>query len=408
MRRSSSAAAAAVGCALLVSNSAHAADPPTELPRANCVKRWIDPAGDAYFNPSEAPAANVPKAGSGLDIVSMFMRTTADEVQFFLKMADIPAAADMAPNDVGLRYVMSFKHGTKTIEFQHGQLNPDYAALGGQTYPSAVPAMPTPHKVRGWLDPATDWVFVGAPRAAIEGLAAGTPVTAGEAFTAVSARTEWDGSAGALQFTSDTVAPAGDAGKFVIGDDFCFGPPPGTLSDVTAPALQFGDAGSLTAKLVDEAGAAVADAPITFKIGTAAPLTANTDATGIARLPYTATLVAGTYPVEAAFAGNATVGKAVATGSLVVRNEVTKFGTPVVKKTSATARTVTVALVDDDGKPVVGQKVAWYVNGKLTTTLVTDAAGKTLFRSAKAGQSIQARFAAVAGKYEGSSAAKKV
>jgi hypothetical protein len=60
---------------------------------------------------------------------------------------------------------------------------------------------------------------------------------------------------------------------------------------------------------------------------------------------------------------------------------------------------VTATLLDNDKHAVAGQKVAWYVNNKKVSTLTTDSKGRTVFKGAKPGQTVQAKFTAVPGKY---------
>jgi hypothetical protein len=395
MSRRSSVAAVVAACALPAGVGAHAADaPPIEPPRLNCTKRWTDTEGDAYTNVGTS-ANKIP--ATGLDIVSMFFRTTPDQVQVFLKLKDIPAPASMQAYDLAYRYNVTFKHGAQVFTFANEQVNPTYAqAFTGKTYPESAPPATG---VTGTVDPATDIVSVSVPRAQVELKAAGTPVVDGESFTGISATAEWLVQ-NSRPYTSDELKPAADAASWVIGDDYCFGPPPASLSELAAPAVQYGDVTKLSAKLLDEAGAPLANEQVSFAVaGAAAPVTGTTDADGVATVSYPAAVLAGSHAVTASYAGTATAGKAVTSGVLTVKTEVTKFLALAVKKTSTTARAVTATLRDDDGKAVAGQKVGWYVNGKLVSTLTTDATGRSVFKAAKAGQTVQARFAGVSGKY---------
>lgn len=397
---SRSTVATAVAAFLLpTALGAHAADPPPapELPRVNCTKRWIDTEGDAYSFGGALGTASQLKS-DGLDIQSLFLRTTADQVQAFLKIKNVPTQAEMNQYDLGYRYHVLFTFEGKAFKFSHMQLNSSPASsqvVGTAKYPKASPAGPT---VSGKIDAATDWVYMTVPRADIEKAVGGTAITDGAKLTAISAKTDWVLQDGKEDYTADELKPAATATEWTIGDDYCFGPPPGTLSDVTATAAQFGDVSTLRAKLVDEAGAPVADAPVTFTVGSTT-VSGTTDSAGLAQARYTVAVPAGTHQVKVAFPGTATVGKSAAVGTLVAKAEVTKFSALAVKKTSTTARTVTAVLKDDDGKAVAKQKVGIYVNSKLVTTLVTDSTGKVVYKSAKAGQSVQARFAGVSGKY---------
>ena len=131
--------------------------------------------------------------------------------------------------------------------------------------------------------------------------------------------------------------------------------------------------------------------------------TGTTDANGVATVTIATGLKAsGTpYPVTVTFAGDATDGKAKLTGTILVTPEKTVFAPLAVARPSATTRTVTATLTDDDKKPLAAQKVEWLVNGKKVATLTTDAKGKSVYKGAKPGQLVQARFVAVSGKYLG-------
>lgn len=390
-----SLAAVLVAVALLPATS-HAADPPPkpEMPRVPCAKRFADPTGDGYSNPTSTPAFNVQKT-PGLDIVGAYLRTTADQVQVFLEIDDIPVPTAMPAYDLAYRYNVSFKIGTVAFNFAHIHKNPNTAAaFGGKIYPDSLPVM---SGLTGEVDPATDFVYVTAPLATVEQKAT-VPLTEGTKIEAVAAKTEYLMSS-THSAVGDELKPAADAAVWFTGDDYCFGPPPGALSDVTATAVQYGDTATLRAKLVDEAGAAVAGQQLRFTVAGAAPVVGTTDTAGVATVKYVAALTAGTKAVTVEFAGNEAVGKASAAGSLVVRPETTKFAALKVAKPSTTSRVVTATLRDDDGKAVAAQKVAWYVNGKKVATVTTNKAGQSVYRGAKRGQSVQARFVAVAGKY---------
>jgi hypothetical protein len=394
MRRRTPAAAAFVACGLSLAVGAHAADPPKpELPRLNCTKRLTDPTGDAFLVPGAAPTAT-----PGLDIESLFFRSTPEDIWVFLKLKDIPTPATMPAYDTAYQYTVNFKHGTTAFALVHAQVNPQFTALGYGAYPRSTP----PNMgATGSVDPATDVVAMRLGRAAMEAKAAGLAVVDGGKFTDISVVTKWHGSVDGAAREEDALKPTGDAATWTVGDDYCFGAPPAALSEVSATPAQFGDVSTLSAKLLDEAGQPIANETVKFTVAgsPAAPLTATTDAAGVATVPYTVDAPAGTRVVTAAFDGTAAAGKATGTADLAVTTEVTKFLALAVKKTSTTARAVTATLRDDDGKAVGGQKVGWYVNNKLVATLVTDAGGKTVFKGAKAGQVVQARYAGLTGKY---------
>ncbi|HVF03669.1 MAG TPA: Ig-like domain-containing protein [Frankiaceae bacterium] len=400
MFRRSSAVIAAAAC-LLSPAVVGAEDPPAapapELPRLNCARRIIDVEGDGYTNPGGALPGAI--ATSGLDIVSVFMRSTADELQMQVRLKDLPPGAEMKQYDGAYRYKFFFKLAGKEFYLHYYYANPQFSTRPWGNNPTTYGSYSN-GPARGGADAATDVVWVAVPRAWVEEKSAES-LANGVKLTDINVRAEWWAPTAfdAHSWLSDEAKPTGDAATWAVGDDYCYGPPPATLSDVTAVGVQHTDVSTLSAKLVDEAGAAIAGATVRFKIGSLAPISATAGADGIATATYTAELPTGTYPVAADFPGTATAGKAAATGSLTIRNEVTKFDALAVKKTSATARSVTAVLRDDDNKPLASQKVGWYVNGKLVSTLTTDASGKSVFNGAKGGQTVQARFAGVTGKF---------
>lgn len=402
IRRSSAVLVAAV--CLLPHADVRAAEGPPEFPRTNCTRRMIDPTGDAYINPLTGTAPGA-VAVAGLDILSMFPRVTADEVQILLHLKDLPAEAEMKQHETAFRYRFYFKYGGKQFNLDFFHANPQFRAR----YPDNVartlaPAVSGP--ARGGADPVKDFVWVAVPRAWVEEKSA-EALPNGAKLLEFNVRAEWWAPSGfdSHSWMGDEVKPTGEAASWAAGDDFCFGPPPAVLSDVTAVGVQHTDVSKLSAKLVDEANAAIAGATVRFKVGALAPISATTGADGIAVADYTAELPSGTYTVAAEFPGTATAGKAAAAGSLTIRDEVTKFDALAVKKTSASARSVTATLRDDDGKTVAAQKIGWYVNGKLVSTLTTDATGKSVYNGAKAGQTVQARYAGVVRKFLASKSA---
>jgi len=89
-----------------------------------------------------------------------------------------------------------------------------------------------------------------------------------------------------------------------------------------------------------------------------------------------------------------------------VLQERTKLILVISKK--GTARTVTALLLDDDNQPVAGQKLVFAVNGKTVATLTTNASGKATFTKANPSQTVKVTFAAVTGKWLGTTAQAKV
>jgi len=75
-----------------------------------------------------------------------------------------------------------------------------------------------------------------------------------------------------------------------------------------------------------------------------------------------------------------------------------------VLKLTGHAKNITAKLTNKAGKPIPGQKIGWYINGKFVLTTKTDSLGRSLFTRAKKGAHVLAVFKSVKGKYIGSKA----
>jgi hypothetical protein len=377
----------------------------TQLPKADCATLVKDDPGDGKVNyepVATGPAVMDPRGTSYdyLDILSVTLRSTPDKIWAYLSVKDVPTS--VGATETAYQYDVTFAKGTKTVTLSH--VLESTAAYwnsrpsGSASYPRAIPKDGSSQKpdlkgVTGELDATRNVVIVAVPRSELETFL-GEPVTDGTVFTGVSART-WlyiGFGSGANQRPADSTA----GGSYTVGDEQCFSP--ATVA-ATAGSVQYGDAATLSATVTGDGGAAIAGKQVTFSVaGDPHTIKATTDDNGVATASYVAAVPAGTYTATATFAGDETAGRASATTPLVVKPEATKFSPLAVTK-SGTARTVTATLLDDDKRPVAGQKVDWYVGGRKVATLATTSAGKSVFKGAKAGQSVQARFAAVAGKY---------
>jgi hypothetical protein len=380
-----------------------------ELPRAVCTHRVADSTGDAFFDPGGTTVADgvtgpVPAA----DITGLDLRVTGDAVEAFLGIVSLPANGSGMPAYSGTyRYLVTFTAKGKAVTLGAELVNPTWTSAK----PSDSASYPMANVGTTHVAGATAGFYPGAganpgyvgwvlPRAAFETLL-GAPLADGDTITALYGKTESHApGAGTSSPLDDTTVPAADA-VWTVGDDYCFGAPPAQLSDITLPDTQYGDTAELDAVLSDEDGAGLAGKPVTFAFGgtSIAPVRATTDADGVASVMWPVSVPAGTYTVTVAFAGDAEAGKAKDTGTMTITVERTSFGPLAVARTNNTARTVTATLLDDDKKPVAGQKVDWYVNGKKVATVPTAAAGKSVYKGAKAGQTVQAKFAGAAGRY---------
>jgi hypothetical protein len=399
---------------LLGLQPSHAATtaPSPLLPIATCASRLVDAPGDgvATFNPvdvNNVPAIADPRGNvGGLDITGITFRVTATRVYAFMSLADIPDT--FRPTDSAYGYVLWFKRNGKIARFDQVYANQTLATQGlapASGFPTASVGTTTAGGeamtgVGGGVDPAKNVAYVYADRAAVE-TKMGGPLEDGEELTAVSGRTElWetDGKTapGVARRPADTTDLAAAAAVWAVGDERCFPQPTVT---VPAVSVQYGDAATLTATLKDDAGTPLPDRTVAVTVpGESAPRTLTTDATGTVQVALATTPAAGTYDVAVTFAGDDATGRGAGTGTLTVRAETVRIAPLAVRK-AGTARTVTATLTEDDPRAFAKQPVVWYVNGKKAATGTTDAAGRSVFTGAKAGQKVQARYAGVTGRY---------
>jgi hypothetical protein len=400
-------AGAAVALASLLASlpAAHAA---TELPRAVCGHRVADPPNDAQINyntlaGSGSPAVSPSAASVGaLDVLSVTPRLTADSFQVFLGLTDLVAPSAMPMTSSEYRYKVTLTANAKAVSFGAALANPANSSIPKHSEQNPYARTGAIETIAGLtvdLNPDTNYVTFTVPRAELEKNLGAALVEGQDTVTDVKAVTQEVESEKVN--AADTTTATGAAATWTVGDDYCFGPPPAALSDYGADVVQYGDTGFLHAKLESEAGAALAGRPVRFAVADTA-VTATTDAEGLARAAYRPAVGAGTYRVTVTYAGDADNGKAALSGDtvvVVVKAETAKLAPLQVAKPSATARSVTATLADDDKHPIAGQKVDWYVGGKKVATLTTDGAGRSVYQSAKRGQTVQVKYAGLAGKY---------
>ncbi len=138
------------------------------------------------------------------------------------------------------------------------------------------------------------------------------------------------------------------------------------------------DAVTLTARLSSDSESAIPDATLTFTLGSL-HCTAATDTTGAASCAITPNQAAGTYPLTAAFAGDARFGAATASATFAVTKEETK-----VTYTGATAlrngdsAQLAATLTADGVRPLSGRSLTLGIGSMSTTqtcTAITNQAG---------------------------------
>lgn len=389
-----------------------AAVPPSnaaELPRAVCSKRLNDDAGDAKYSLQGAKDSQVRDPNQAnvepLDIRGVTLRHTPDYLEAYVAVTKVEKA--FATHETAYQYDVMFENvdGSK-FKLTYTATNPfwDPAPTGK--------APPTPPAKASWtvgtttttfdevtheVDRTNNVVILRVPRDQFD-RAWSAPVKQGDVLSKLSAKTytfiyPYAGTSSLRETDNTAVYEPG----YTVGDDFCFG-----LMRFGATATQFGDPSTLTAMLVDGDGNPAAGKSVKFTVGEAAPVSGTTNAAGVASIPYVSTLPAGTHPVVVSFAGDESTPAATdLAGELVIKPEVTAFAPLTFTRPTTKTRVVTATLLDDDKKAVAGQSIVWYVNGRKVATYKSDSRGRSVYKGAKPGQTVQARFVTVAGKYTG-------
>lgn len=385
--------------------------PPPLMPLATCETRVNDIPGDGIpklgaDNVNGVPTVDDPRGNvAALDATSITFRLTETRVLAFMALSDVPDG--FRETDSAYGYTMWFTFGSKIARFEKVHANPAHAQQGlapttGLTTAS-VGTSPSGGNsltgIGGGVDAAKNVVYVYADRASLEAQL-GVALVDGDTLTAINGRTElWetkgDVAPGVVRRPADkTDVPAASA-TWAVGDDRCF---PASRLTVANAAAQQGDAVTLTATLKDEAGAALAGRKVTVTVTGESARTLTTDAAGAVRVALPAAPPAGTYAVRAAYLGDEQSGAAQGSGTLAVRAETIRVSVPKVTR-AGTARTVTATFTEDDPRAFARQPVAWYVGGRKVATLVTDSAGRSVFKGAKPGQKVQVRYLGASGLY---------
>jgi adhesin/invasin len=175
---------------------------------------------------------------------------------------------------------------------------------------------------------------------------------------------------------------------------------PTSLSITTGTNNQTGVVGTalgtpLSVKVIDQNGAAVAGATVTWAVsnngGTLGSATSTTDANGIATMTWTLPNAAGSYTVIASIAnGQSVTFNATATATTAATLSIVSGNNQSVGHGTATQAFV-VKVVDQFGNPVTGAPITWATTGGGTlsaTSGTTDATGQaqvTLTTSSTAG-----------------------
>jgi len=135
--------------------------------------------------------------------------------------------------------------------------------------------------------------------------------------------------------------------------------PLGTSITVTLTPSNIKKDGSLTitARLLDGNGNPMANQPIAFYIGITSLDSANTDSSGNALKPYAASVSAGTYVVNASYAGDSDHGSSSGTSNLIVNPFTTTLTIDVPSATQERSVTLKATLKDENANPIQGMVV---------------------------------------------------
>lgn len=400
---------ATLALALLVSVPFAGPGEAADVPTAGC-EHYADPKADG--TPTFATVAGNPVAlpnDPTLDVTSVTFRSD-DKLAAYIK---IDKLSKTTARGNGARYEWTFTANSKAITLlaqwpdtvAQATIDAQRAALTA----AGLPATPnTAGRVAGTYDPrlkvtseldlANNQVVLAVDKASLEAVigAVSGEVTGVQIITRM--LTPTGGSA------QGDLAPSAVT-TWTVGDSKCFGPPPATLANAGATTVAFSDAASVAGKLLSAAGAPLAGKTVTFKVGSVTA-SAVTGSDGVARTTLDPKAAAGSYDLVTRFAGDASAAAAEVTTPFTVTAEATKITFAVSPR--GAARSIAAKLTDDDAKPLAGQPVAFSVNGTKVATVTTNAAGIATYASAKAGQTVKADYAGVAGKYLGTSLTKKV
>lgn len=383
----------------------------TEFPRAGCTRAVTDGPGDGKYQLQSNPAVprpsdtNVPP----LDILGLALGTTETDFKVYLQVANLSTPFDQT--ETAYQWDVSFETTDgAVVTLATRKLNTTYNSANN-LQPTSPGSYPKGSFVIGTSTGSFSQVFQEQDTAkntivfkiALSELQKAFPsgMTLGTSelkkISATSAA--YMPHSPSVSKRADTVATET---TYVVGDSYCFGPPPALLSAFSTKTVQFSDTTTLTATLKSEAGDALAGKAVEFRVaGETAVLRGTTNGSGVATVSYKPTITASKPKVTVSFAGDADHGKSTLVGEVIVAAEKTAFNALAVARPTATTRKVTATLLDDDKKAVAGQKVDVYVNGRKVTSLTTNSKGQVIYSGAKPTQSVYVKYAGLSGKYLG-------
>lgn len=123
---------------------------------------------------------------------------------------------------------------------------------------------------------------------------------------------------------------------------------------LTPSAVKKDNSTTITAKLLDGNGNPMVSQAIAFSVGGTSLGSANTDSSGNAVKPYTASVNAGTYVVNASYAGSSDYGSSSGTSNLIVYPFTTTLTIDAPSATQGQSVTLKATLKDENGNPIQG------------------------------------------------------
>lgn len=392
-------AAAAVTVAPPAGN---AADEPVAppVPRAGCTT-FTDDKGDASIG-------GVSENDPDLDLLDVVLASPPGKIRAYIHVDKLDTP-EVAP---GHRFNLTFQLEGKNVSFFATAYSPSefetihgagataglFGTLIGATYDGIKIA---DAKVDAVWDTKASTVILTADRAPIEA-ASKKSLADGVVVTKVSANALADFLYSTLG--ADTAAAkTPETQVYALGDNACFAPPEGKLALQLPTAVVAGHTAVVSGLLSTATGTPAAGKAVTVTLaGKTANVTSGTD--GKFSASFAMNVNAGSYPVNASWAGDDSLTAATVTAPLTVKIQPTS--TTLSATLSSTGATVTATLLNDLRKPVAGQPITWYVDGKAVATYRTDSLGRSSLRTAR-GKTVKAAYAGLRNRYAASSASRR-
>ena len=368
----SASASASPAASASPSPAASPAPPPPQptvpVPADGC-RGLTDVKGDG--RPSAGPAS--PGNDPHLDLLAVTGRTTADVVAGHLQLDKLGAKPSFG-GFTGHRFEYSFTLGGKVVVLRAEAEGRGVALVDG--------AVASDVKVNGLFDTVSSQVVLTADRETLAA-ATGASTADGALMTDLAGSSFARNAAGA--FPADrAVAASPEQNRYTIGDSSCFTP---RLSVSSPPRVQTSDLAPISVAIVTSDGRPAAGQTVTARIGNGRAVAAKTDEQGTANLAVPVSVAAGARELVVRSAGSA--GDGLLRSAVRVLEERSVLS--VASSGAGADRTVTAVLVDDDRRPLVGQRLVFTVAGR-TVSATTDRAGRASVQ-APAGSAVDVAFA---------------